>query len=208
MKARVWTTTGALLLVVAAIGLGLGRVGTAHASHLDVTVAESTPAIVGQASELQATVTSADAGLPAGGVPVTFYAHATFGKASGYVEIGRTVTDANGVATINYVPRESGTHDIRVDYAQTGNTATEQTTTSVAVGGSPSQLYVQKAGVQVPGLSSWLIIVVLSIVWAILFGVGLTLIRIAARSGRPAESTLTEGAAAHREKTLGAGAIG
>lgn len=207
MKATIWKTTGLLLLAVTAMGIGMVTAGTAHASHLNVRVAEPTPAIVGQQGQLEATVTSADAGLPAAGVPVTFYAHATFGKASGYMEIGRAVTDANGVAKITYVPREAGTHDIRVDYAQSG-AAVEQTTASIAVDGSPSQLYVQKAGVQIPGLGSWLIIVVLSTVWAILLGVGVTLIRIAARSGRPATSSPTGEAAARQGKAMGAGAIG
>lgn len=207
MKATIWKTTGLLLLAVTVMGIGVVTAGTVHASHLSVRVAEPTPAIVGQQGELEATVTSADAGLPAAGVPVTFYAHATFGKASGYMEIGRSVTDANGVAKINYVPRESGTHDIRVDYAQSG-AAVEQTTASIAVDGSPSQLYVQKAGVQVPGLGSWLIIVLLSTVWAILLGVGVTLIRIAARSGRPGSSSPAGEAPVRQGKAMGAGAIG
>lgn len=214
MKSTIWKTTGFLLLVAIGVGIGIGTVGTAHASHLNVAVNEPTPALVGQTSELDATVTSADASLPVAGVPVTFYAHATSGKVSGYMEIGRAVTDAKGVAKIDFVPSEAGTHDIRVDYTQAsgaaGQTASgaavEQTKTSVAVGGSPSQMYVQTAGVQVPGLGSWLIIVVLSIVWAILFGVSLTVIRIAARSGgSPAAALVAE--AAGRRSAVGAGTV-
>ena len=176
MKPFVWKTGGALAVVVMALGFA----ATAHASHVNVRIAEPVPASVGQSSKLEATVTSADAGQPVAGMPVTFYAHASFGKVTGYMEIGRAVTDANGVATINFVPRESGSHDIRVEYALPGGGTTEQTTASVAVDGSPGQLYVQTAGIQVPGLNSWLIIGLLSTVWAILFGVGLTVVRIAA----------------------------
>jgi len=205
MKAKMLKATGFSLLVALGVGIGLGTVGTAHASHMNVSVVEPTPALVGQASELDATVTSADVGLPAAGVPVTFYAHATSGKVSGYMEIGRGVTDANGVAKISFIPREAGAHDIRVDYVPTSGGAVEQTKTSIAVDGAPSQLYVQTAGIQVPGLGSWLIIVVLSTVWAILFGVSLTVIRIASRSGGSQAAALVEEATGRRGSALGAG---
>jgi hypothetical protein len=55
----------------------------------------------------------------------------------------------------------------------------EQITTSIAVEGSADQLYVQMAGIQVPGLNSWLIIGLLSVVWGILFFVAVAVIRIA-----------------------------
>jgi hypothetical protein len=167
----------ALAIVGAA---AFGWASAAQASHLSVRISESTPAMVGQASVLDATVMSADTGQPVAGVPVTFYSHASFGKTSGFMEIGRAVTDASGVAAISYVPREGGEHEIRVDYAAAGGAATEQTTGTVVVDGSDGQMYVQTAGIHVPGLNAGLIMLVLSIVWAILFGVGLTVVRIAA----------------------------
>ena len=179
MKSFVWKATGILTFAV----LALGTAATAHASHFNIRVAEPTPAIAGQASELDATVTSVDTGQAVAGVNVTFFAHASFGKTSGYMEIGRGVTNSQGIATISYVPRESGAHDIRVDYALASGGTTEQTTTSVAVDGSADQLYVQTAGIQVPGLNSWLIIGLLTVVWGILFGVATTVVRIARAGG-------------------------
>jgi hypothetical protein len=176
VKASVWKTAVALAIAGAA---AFWWVSGAQASHLSVRITEPTPATVGQASALNATVVSADTGQPVAGVPVTFYAHASFGKTSGFMEIGRAVTDASGIAAISYVPRESGEHEIRVDYTGTGSAASEQTTGTVAVGGSDEQMYVQTAGIHVPGLNAGLIMLVLSIIWAILFGVGLTVVRIA-----------------------------
>lgn len=175
MKPFVWKTAGVFVLVM----LALGSAATAHASHLNARVSAPTPAIAGQASELDAMVTSADTGQAVAGVDVTFFAHGSFADVSGYMEIGRAVTNSDGVATITYTPRESGTHDIRVDYAPAPGETTEQTTTSIAVDGSAGQLYVQTAGVQVPGLNSWLIIGLLSVVWGILFFVAVAVIRIA-----------------------------
>lgn len=175
MKSFVWKATGLLACAV----LALGAAATAHASHLNARVAAPTPAIAGQASELDAMVTSADTAQAVSGVAVTFFAHGSFADVSGYMEIGRAVTNSQGVAMISYIPRESGTHDIRVDYALASGATTEQTTTSIEVEGSADQLYVQTAGIQVPGLNSWLIIGLLSVVWGILFFVAVTVIRIA-----------------------------
>lgn len=169
MKRFVWTAAGIAVVAVAA----LGAATRASAAGLSMRVTEAAPAAIGQAGQLQATLSE-----PVAEVPVTFYVHATFGKVSGYMEIGRAVTNADGVAIVSYVPREAGPHDIRVDYTPAGG-STQQTTVSVDVAGASQQLYVQHAGIQVPGINSWLIIVVFSAVWAVLFGVGITLLRIA-----------------------------
>jgi hypothetical protein len=205
MRLMVWKLAGLAALVVAALGV----VGTAHASHLNVRVSEPTAAVAGQPSELDAAVTSADTRQAVAGVPVTFYVHGSFGKVSGFMEIGHGVTNAQGIATVSYVPREGGAHEVRVDYATPAGGTTEQTTGTVAVDGSPNQLYVQTAGVQVPGLNSWLIIVVLTLVWGILFGVGLMVIRIAAtRSAGRAVATRPLAVSEASEAVMRSGTIG
>ena len=186
MKTRI-SALAVVGFIAALVALGAGS--TAHASHLHVSIAEVTPATVGVSSMLDATVTSADTEQPVAGVPVTFYVHATFGKADGFMEIGKGVTDSHGVAAISYAPRESGTHEIRVDYSTAAGGAAEQTTGSVAVNGAQAQMYTQTAGIQIPGVNSGLIILVLSIIWALLFGVGFTLVRIAASRGDDAPAT-------------------
>ncbi len=175
MKPFVWKAAGLLVLVV----LALGSAATAHASHVKVEVIEPASAIAGQPSELSAALTSADTGQPVVGLTVTFFAHASFSGVEGYMEIGRAVTNNEGVAAISYAPRESGPHDIRMDYVPSAGGTVEQATAAVSVDGSAGQLYVQKAGIQVPGLNSWLIIGLLSVVWGILFFVAVAVIRIA-----------------------------
>lgn len=179
MKSFVWKAAGLMALVVMAIGAA----APAHASHVHVKVVEPTPAIAGQTSELDAAVTSADTGQPIAGVAVTFLAHGSFDDVSGYMEIGRAVTNQEGIAAISYAPRESGTHDVRIDYALPGDGTAEQSTTSIAVEGSGDQLFVQTAGIQVPGLNSWLIIGLLSVVWGILLFVAVAVVRIARAGG-------------------------
>jgi len=180
VKSFVWKAAGLMVLVV----LAVGAAAPAHASHVQVKVVEPTPAIAGQASELDAALTSADTGQPVAGVAVTFLAHGSFDDVSGYMEIGRAVTNSQGIAAISYAPREAGTHDIRIEYAMPAGGAAEDATASVAVAGSADQLYVQTAGIQVPGLNSWLIIGLLSVVWGILLFVAITVVRIAhARGG-------------------------
>jgi len=185
MKRFVLTAAGLLTFTVFA----LGSAAPAHASHLLMRVSEPAAALVGQPSEIDAAVTSADTGAPVAGVSVTFYAHATFARADGFMEIGRAVTNSAGVATISFVPHESGTHDIRVDYAGSADTTTEQAAAAIAVDGAAPQMYVQKAGIQVPGLNSRLIMGLLTIVWGTLLFIGVTIIRIA-RAGQADGSAL------------------
>ncbi len=179
MKSFAWKAAGLVALLV----VGIGTAVTANASHLNVNIAESTPALVGQTSQIDATLTSLDTGEPMAGVNVTFLAHSSFAKVDGFMEIGRAVTNSEGVASIAYVPHEAGSHDIKVDYVPAAGTKTEEAMGSINVGGAAQQLYVQKAGIQVPGLNSWLIVGLLTIVWGTLFGVAVTVIRIA-RAGQ------------------------
>lgn len=179
MKSFIWKATG----IVALLAVGIGAAVTANASPLQVNIAEPTPALVGQPSQVDATLVSPDTGKPMAGVNVTFLAHSSFGKVDGFMEIGKAVTDSQGVAAISYVPREAGSQDIKVDYVPAAGAKMEEATGSISVEGAAQQLYVQKAGIQVPGLNSWLIIGLLTIIWGTLFGVGVTVIRIA-RAGQ------------------------
>jgi len=190
-----------LVLIAAGLltctALAFGSAATAHASHLLTHISEPTAALVGQPSEVDAAVTSADTGAPVAGVSVTFYAHAAFGRVDGFMEIGRAVTNSAGVATISFVPRESGVHDIRVDYTGSAAGAAEQTTATIAVDGAAPQMYVQKAGIQVPGLNSRLIMGLLTVVWGTLLFIGVTIIRIA-RAGKVEGPVLAVAAAPGR----------
>ncbi|TAK57082.1 MAG: hypothetical protein EPO22_12790 [Dehalococcoidia bacterium] len=179
MKTIILTAAAALALVV----FGVGSAMTAHASPLQVSIASATNPVVGQPGEISATLVSPDSGKPMAGVNVTFLAHATFGKMDGFMEVGQGVTNSQGIASISYVPRQPGDQAIKVSYAPAPGAKTEEASGTISVAGASSQLYVQKAGIQVPGLNSWLIVGLLTIVWGTLFGVGVTVIRIA-RAGQ------------------------
>ena len=164
---------------IAVIAFGVGSAVSAHASPLKVSIASATNAVVGQPGDISATLVSPDTGKPLSGVNVTFLAHATFGKMDGFMEVGQAATNSDGIASISYVPHDPGDQAIKVSYVPTTGAKAEEASGTISVGGAASQMYVQKAGIQVPGLSSWLIVGLLTIVWGTLFGVGVTVIRIA-----------------------------
>lgn len=179
MNRVTWKIAAVLALLVAGL-LPVG--GVAHASHLNVRVDTPAQALVGQPVQLQAHLTN-DSGQPVSGATVAFYTQATFLGVTGDQEIARAVTDANGLAVATYEPRDAGVRDIRVDYALPGDATAEHVTATVTADGAPRQFIRQTAGVQIPGLNSWLIIAVVSIVWTILFGVGVTVVRVAHAGG-------------------------
>jgi hypothetical protein len=179
MKSFIVKATG----IVALLAIGIGAAVTANASQVTVNIAEPAPALVGQPSQIDATLTAPDTGKPMAGVSVTFLAHSSFGKVDGFMEIGRGVTNSDGIAAISYVPRDAGHTDVKVDYVPAAGGKMEEAVGAIDVQGGASQLYVQKSGIQVPGLSSWLIVGLLTIIWGTLFGVALMVVRIA-RAGQ------------------------
>lgn len=203
MKRLSWSVAAVLAVLG---GTLLTGGGTAYASHVNIRVDVPTDAVAGQPAQLRAHLTS-ESGQPVSGATVVFYTQGTFLGVTGDEEIARAVTDANGLAVATYEPRSPGQHDIRVDYGLPGDVALEHATTTLATADAPGQLVRQTAGVQVPGLNSWLIIAVVSVIWTILFGVGLTLIRIAAAGRSPAPVRQPVAAAApHQREPVEAGA--
>ena len=180
-----------VMLVLVALGAAVyALAGTANATHVSAVITVPEEVIVGQPAEIQATLLVAD-GAPVAGTSVTFYMSASFGGVEGVVEIGRGVTDENGVATLEYEPRAAGNHEVRVEYVVPGQTEPEVASTSISVAGG-SQLHRSTAGVDIPGLNVWLIIALLATVWAILLSVAARVIAIA-HAGGDAE-TIPEGA--------------
>ena len=180
-----------LLLSVALGGavLGLGR--TADASHGKLKVVAPIRLTAGDSAEVQAILRSADDGLPIAAAAVTFYMEASFGGIDGEVELGRAMTDENGAAIISYQPRSEGEHQIRVEYLTPGASEPEEVTWSHSVAGATGQLYRSTAGVQIPGLNVWLLVALVSGVWAILLSVALRVVAIA-RAGTAAEVMASE----------------
>jgi hypothetical protein len=167
-----------LIIAVVAFGaLALALVpGPVSAAQLSVALASDAGVTVGQPGTFIATVT--DAGQPVAGVSVEFYVTAAFGKTSGDAEIGRAVTDSAGVASITYEPRTAGARAFRVQATATDGSIAKAAAT-IDVADAPAQLYTQTAGIKIPGVNVWLIMALLTVIWGTLFGVGITLLRIA-----------------------------
>lgn len=175
------TTLISLTLGVAMLALA----GTASASHVKVDISAPQQGAAGDAIRVEAMLRAADTGLPVANTPVSFYTDGSFGGVTGEIELGRAVTDQNGVATLSYQPRSVGDHEIRIEYLMPGESEPEVATTTIFVAGA-SQLYRSTAGIQVPGLNVWLIIALLTVVWSILFSIGLRILAIA-RAGSDME---------------------
>jgi len=162
--------------------------GSAIASHVDVSVATVGEVTVGETVAIPVALHTMD-GSPLAGTVVTFYLHMSFAGVEGEAEIGRAVTDEDGVASLAYRPRLAGHHELRMEYLAAGRSDIESTTTVIEVTGG-AQLYHSPAGVDVPGVGVELLMVVLATVWSILFWVVLRIVAIARAGGEVREAAL------------------
>ncbi len=165
-----------IALIIGAAALAL--TGTADAAHTVATITLPEEAEVGQLTQLQLAVRSADEGLPVADTIVTVYTDASFGGVRGEVELGRAITDETGVAIVDYEPASSGEHQLRIEYLAPGQPEPEVATTTISVVGA-TQLYQSTSGIQVPGLNVWLIMTLVGGVWFLLFTVGVRVFAIA-----------------------------
>ncbi len=189
-------------LVVGAAVFALAK--TAVASHLVVEVSASDQLEVGQPAQLQIALRSADGAQHPANVPVTVYTEVSFGGVTGEVELGTALTDANGVAILDFEPRLAGEYELRIEYLHSGDAEPEVATAVVTVAGT-SQLYQSTSGIQIPGLNVWLIIALVGSVWSILFSVGLRVLAIARASANGEEAVAESGPVAAAQE---AGRIG
>lgn len=175
-----------VLLVSIAFGAALfALAGTAGASHVVADVSEPDVVTVGQPAEARVTLRFADTALAVADTPVVFYMDASFGGVEGEVELGRAVTDEQGVAVLRYEPRSAGEHKIRAEFRVLGSSEPEEVSWTHSVAGGGQQVYQSTAGVQIPGLNVWLLIALVAVVWAILLSVALRVVAIA-RAGTEA----------------------
>ena len=165
-------TVGAMLAVLAA---------PVSASHVSVRTAFPSSATVGEIVPLAVDIHTAD-GAPIAGTTVTYYLHMAFAGVAGEAEIGRTITDAAGVATIRYQPRAVGIHEVRIEYLAPGLATAEEVVGTFDVAGG-TQLVRSAGGVDIPGINPGLLMAVLGSVWLILLSVAFRLVGIARAGG-------------------------
>lgn len=177
---------GTVVSVVVALGF-LAVTMRAEADHTVAVLSVPGQVAVGETIEVSALVSAAEAASP-GRVSqgqvlpktlVTFYTTESFGGVTGKVEIGRAVTDANGVAAIRHEPRATGDHQISVEYLVGGEGRTGASAVLSVAGVGTTQLYHSHSGIHIPGLNVWVLMAVLATVWAILLSVALCVMVIA-----------------------------
>ena len=173
------TIAAKAVAVLAVLAATVALVGTASASHAHMSLVVPDRTDIGDAAQITATLNSVETEAPLAGVAVVFYTDATFGGVKGQVELGRTVTDANGVAVLTYQPRAAGDHEITVEYFTPGESEPETATIVHHVTGAPQQLTQSSSGIQVPGLNVWVLIGLLATVWGLLLSVAARVIGIA-----------------------------
>ncbi|MDP2660983.1 MAG: Ig-like domain-containing protein [Dehalococcoidia bacterium] len=130
----------------------------------DIHVSAPAQISVGDQVKLSATVTDASgSGVP--GIQVTFSETASFLNTNGSVILGRRVTDAQGKTVLDYVPRSQGDISITAQLLETAKSLSAAT--AVQVNPGPAQFGAEPVGVNVPGVSVWMLVIVLGGIWVI-----------------------------------------
>lgn len=107
----------------------------------------------GQTVQLSARLVDA-ARTPIGGARVAFLVPSTFFLGTtGDVVIAEIPTNKEGVAEVEYEVRQSGWLELRAEFRGNDRYAAARNTARILVDEAPHQLYVEHAGVQVPGLN-------------------------------------------------------
>jgi molybdopterin-containing oxidoreductase family membrane subunit len=197
--------TAILVIVGASAGLLFGSAGQAGADDRTATqivAAFPSDVALGQAVEARARLTDA-AGAPIPKATIAFTASLSFLSASNDVVLAEAITDSAGVATADFDLRTAGALDVRAAFAGDDRYAPATAAGKLNVSGD-TQLYVQRAGVAVPGLnqapaplaqsaaplwpwlSGWPIALALLIVWSLYGFVALLAVRIARAEDEPA----------------------
>ncbi|OHA49917.1 MAG: hypothetical protein A3B75_03380 [Candidatus Terrybacteria bacterium RIFCSPHIGHO2_02_FULL_43_14] len=152
------------------------------ANNVNASHAMAEVSIINQngAEEFQIAIRSAKTNLPLANAIVTLRADESFLGVTGKVELGRTVTDQDGMAVIKPHPMPSGKHIVYITYETQDKAQPETITITVSTSNTTSQLYRSEDGISIPGLNiALLLMIVLSVVWGILLTVALRLVAIA-----------------------------
>jgi len=205
------------ILVIAGSAAGLLLGGQAAADERTRTqIAASVPpqARLGQTVEAKARLTDAS-GAPIRSVIITFSERRSFLGATDRSALADATTDAGGLASATFELRTAGTLEINADFA--GDASHDAATVSLPITViGDAQLYVQTAGVRIPGLneppqtgveavvlgepngvlrtvaglwpalSGWPIGFVLLVIWSLYVFVALLVTRIARATDEPA----------------------
>ena len=203
------------ILVVAGSASGLllgGQAGADDRIATQLTVAMPASIALGQSLDARARLTDT-AGRPVAKAVVAFSAQRTFLGTKDFSVFADATTDTDGSATAVLELRVAGAHEVRAVYLGDDRYAPAMASAPIVVSGD-TQLYVQTAGVHVPGLneppqsdvvvlgepnallrfvgglwpalSGWPIALVLATVWSLYVFVAYLVTRIARAEDEPA----------------------
>lgn len=145
-------------LAVALVLLAVPAAGVAYAEApsgaTNITVSVTKTARFGQSVQLSARLVDAT-GAPISGANVAFVAPDTFFLgATGDVPIAEVQTTKEGVAEAEYQARDTGWLVVRAEFRGNDRYASARATGRILIDELPWQLYVEHAGVQIPGLNA------------------------------------------------------
>jgi mono/diheme cytochrome c family protein len=151
---------------------------------IDVSAPEE--ALLGEPVEITASLRNAADGTPVVGEVVVFLADATFSGVSGELELGRATTNTIGVATLTREFTTTRIHNLRVVHDEVGSVP-ESASLEVMVTGE--QLFSSEAGVSIPGVGGWVVVVVIGTVWGVMIGAAFWVVALSrAKEWEPATS--------------------
>ncbi|MBI4493005.1 MAG: Ig-like domain-containing protein [Chloroflexi bacterium] len=184
-----------LLLALAPPALALAQ---AEQEPTAISIGAPATATLGEVATLQARLVDS-AGAPIAKARVSFVSPRSFLNADDDVVIAAGVTDDQGLASADWQIRTSGDVTVGAVFRGDEQHAASKASADLAVTGD-RQLYIQEAGVRVPGLntapvaaaaplwprlSGWPIALALLIVWSLYARVAVLLLRLT-RQGAPA----------------------
>ncbi len=117
-------------------------------------------------------------GDPVNQAIVVLLTPASFGDTSGEMRLGQITTDALGQATFTYQARREGPQTFIARFIGDSNYVPAEASVALSVQGSV-QLYEQQAGVKIPGLGVWLLVLLLGGFWSVYLVVMVLVTRIA-----------------------------
>ncbi len=176
-------------LLTLALALLAPTVTARAAEPVGTTVEFSPPpeGAVGEELVAEARLTD-EAGTPIVDAEVVFQREVEFLRAGGGLELGRGVTDRQGLARVSFVPRSEGEVPITARFSGNARYAPVSGEIIVTIRTGPA-LYSEEAGVRVPGINVSLLVGILGGVWGTYFFVMLLIWRIASEGRTPAPAS-------------------
>lgn len=173
-----------LLGMLLALALLLVAAAPARAAEPVTVELQTEPDVkLGDTVTVQIAVKDSQGG-PVSGATVVLLTPASLGSARGEMRLGQVTTNSQGRATFAYEARSEGTQTLIARFPGSASYAPAEASAPLRVLGS-AQLYQQEAGVQVPWIGVWILVLLLGAFWSV-YLVVMVLVTLIARAGEKA----------------------